>query len=140
MTALTDRRQRMLRIRTLQQRKAQLELAHAHQGLAHIASVASRIDALAAQNHVPQGASDGMTLAANWTTTIRLNTASAAAQAALQSASLKVECQQAALVQARIDEQCATRLVEKAQQDERSNEQRRMDALCFKTARIGADQ
>ena len=86
MTRVDDRRRRVVRIRTVEHRIAQQELARARQGARQIESVVERIEALARDNIVPAAGTDGASLAAISEMSTRLAHAKASTAGPLQQA------------------------------------------------------
>lgn len=134
MTRNLDRRARIVRIRTVESRIAQMELAQAKGSANQIRSIVDRIVALNTENVATSGATDGMSLAALSETRARLDTALKATAAPLEFAIQRVQRQQKNSIHFEMREQGARRLLEKAERENvQHSERKAADTRCHPT-------
>jgi hypothetical protein len=138
MTRAHDRHRRIVRIRTVEQRVAQQELAHARRGARQIESIIERIEMLARDNVVATGDAAGASLAAISEMSMRLAHARASTTAPLERALQHVLMRQSDTMEANVKEENAKRLLEKALRQNSANvEARENAARCFRPESSG---
>jgi hypothetical protein len=138
MTRAHDRRRRIVRVRSVEHRIAQQELAHARRGARQIESVIERIEMLARDNIVATGDTDGASLAAISEMSMRLAYAHASTAGPLDHALQHVSVRQSNTIEANVKAENAKRLLEKAMQQNSANvEARENAARCFRPESSG---
>lgn len=137
MTRSDGRRQRIVRVRTAEQRIAQQQLAEAQRSAGQISSVMERIDALAVENKVIAGAANGASLAAISEMAARLETARRSTAAPMNHALLQIERRQASSSQAHAKLEGANRLLEKSERENAKNLEKQESAnRCFRPPNV----
>ncbi len=138
MTCADDRRRRLVRIRTIEHRIAQQELAHARRGARQIESVIERIETLARDTIVAAGGTDGASLAAISEMAIRLAHARSSTAGSLEQALQHVSMRQSNIIAANVKAENANTLLQKAlRQNAADVEMRENSARCFRPMRAG---
>jgi hypothetical protein len=133
MTRADDRRRRIVRIRTVEHRIAQQELARARHEMRQIESVIERIKTLARDNIVATGDSDGASLAAISEMSMRLAYAHASTAGPLGHALQHVSIRQSNNMQATVKAENANRFLEKAVRHKAAEADARENAArCFR--------
>ena len=133
MTRADDRRRRIVRIRTVEHRIAQQELALARRDAQHIETVVERIAALARDNIVANGDTDGASLAAISEMAMRLEHARRSTEGPFDQALRNVTMLQSDSIQANVKAENANRFLEKAvRQISTDADARENAARCFR--------
>jgi hypothetical protein len=140
MTRTDDRRKRIVRIRTVEHRIAQQELAHARRGARQIESVIERIAMLGRDNIVATGHADGASLAAISAMSMRLAHARASTAGPLDRALQNVSIRQSNNIQATVKAENANRFLEKAVRQKAADTDARENAVrCFRRIISGGE-
>lgn len=138
MTRADDRRRRIVRIRTVEHRIAQQELAQARRGARQIEAVVERVAALARDNVVANGSANGASLAAISEMSTRLAHAQASTAEPLKQALQHVSVRQSNTIEANVKAENANSLLEKAvRQTSADVEMREHSARCFRPIAAG---
>lgn len=114
MTNIADRRHRIAKIRSVERRVAEYQLARADRAIEHIRQIQSRISTLRSGTHIELGQHDGGTLAANAEMAVRLDNAKHITTAPLVEAAERREGQMLVAIHARQREDGAKKLAETA--------------------------
>lgn len=139
MTKLAERRIRILKIRSIERRKAEMQLAQSETDLRHVSDLAKRIATLRHTARVEGGTHHGAELNANGEMAARLDTAQQAMVRPLALATEKCECLREKFIAARQRESGAEKLAESAAERERKESERRQNAsLIFRKTNAGA--
>lgn len=128
MTRLNSNRKRIVRIRTVEQRLAQIELAQAQRTAQQIASIIDRLGALDHENIVTSGLADGRSLAATSELKMRLEQARQLTAEPMKNALRQVDHRQMQSNQARQKVEGANRLLEKSERKNAARTMQRADA------------
>jgi hypothetical protein len=141
MTGADSRRRRIVRIRSVERRIAQLELAKARGNAAQIASIVERIEALRAENSTSEGTTSGQWLAAMSELGIQLEQARRATAEPLTRAQEMVRHRQAGNIEAQRKEDGANHLFEKARRRNETQAELRASAnRCYRQNGEGNEQ
>jgi hypothetical protein len=133
MTRADDRRRRVVRIRTVEHRIAQQQLAHARRSAHQIETVAGRIAALARDNIAAKGDTDGASLAAKSELSMRLEHARHATSGPLDQALRDVTERESDNLQARLKSENAERFLAKTVRQMSADADARENAThCFR--------
>lgn len=128
MTRPTNSRKRILRVRTVEQRLAQMELAQAQRSAQQICSIVDRIDALGRENGIGSGLADGRTLAAKSEMKMRLEQARQLTAEPMENAQRQVDHRQLQSNRAQQKVDGANRLLEKSERKNAASAMQRADA------------
>lgn len=114
MTDIANRRHRVAKIRSVERRVAECQLAKADRAIEHIRNIQSRISTLRSGTHIELGQHEGVTLAANTEMAIRLDDAKHGTTAPFAEAAERREGQMLVAIHARQREDGAKKLAETA--------------------------
>lgn len=128
MSQAHDRRRRIVRVRTVERRIAQQELAHARREGRQIQTIVERIEVLARDNAVIQGNTDGASLAAISEMSTRLAYALRSTSVPLEQATQHVRARQSDHIRATTKAENASRFLEKAVQQDAADSYVRQNA------------
>lgn len=128
MTKLSARRERLLRLRTIEHRVAMLDLAGADKEVTNLARIASRLDALRKGLGVATGERSGIELMSIAEMAQRLDNAQKSMTAPMEQAQAKRAQYQANRIAAQRREDGAAKLHIKAAHEEVVSQERRTDA------------
>lgn len=129
MTRLYSNRSRIVRIRTVEKRLAQMELAQAQRKVQQISSIIDRLDALGCEDNIASGLVNGRSLGAKSEMTIRLEHARQLTAAPMKNALQQVDHRQQQSNQAQQKVEGANRLLEKSERKNAARLMQRADAV-----------
>lgn len=129
MTRPAENRKRIVRIRAVEQRLAQTELATAQRAARQIGAIIDRLVTLDRENTIVSGLADGRSLAAQSETAMRLQYARQLTAEPMASALKQVAYRQLKSNQAQIKLEGASRLFEKSERIYAAHAAQRADAV-----------
>ncbi|WP_033074445.1 hypothetical protein [Sphingopyxis sp. MWB1] len=128
MNARTARRQRIIRVRTVEHQRAEANLARASGELANLVELAKRLESLRTELAMAKGAATGRALNSIGELGIRLDTAKESLAKPLDDASARRDQMSALAQAAMVKEESANRLYERSRQAAEAEAERRRDA------------
>jgi hypothetical protein len=135
------RRERIVRVRTVEYRIAQLKLAQARKEVQHIESIAERIEALARENTLGEGGIDGASLAGISELSMRLAHAHRSTSGPLEQALRHFAVRQTENNQANRKAESASKFLAKTMQQKSVDADARDSAArCFRTMAEGDEE